>query len=209
MIMFSSMQLNDTKIQEFGRNEGIESVLHCQDTFLSNLNFNQTTSSDDFEPSVTGFRMHTKQYRVDISERTQLKHLCFLNQECDGFTFSTGLKCILHKTATAFHYTERRMSQVGIRKRSSTFPKYCEEEQRQKRCKNEPQCKNILNCFRKSYHEYEISLRPKVVQPILYRVYCIIAMTVMDITQDISKMILDASKDHVNAPVLRSKIKLL
>ena len=26
------MQLNDTKIQEFERNEGIKSVLHCQDT---------------------------------------------------------------------------------------------------------------------------------------------------------------------------------
>ena len=52
------MQLNDTKIQEFGRNEGIKSVLHCQVTFLSYLNFIQTPRFDDFEPSVTSFRMH-------------------------------------------------------------------------------------------------------------------------------------------------------
>ena len=30
---FSPMQLNDTKIQEFGRNDGIESFLHCQEKF--------------------------------------------------------------------------------------------------------------------------------------------------------------------------------
>ena len=28
------MQLNDTKIQEFGRNDGIRSVFHCQDKFF-------------------------------------------------------------------------------------------------------------------------------------------------------------------------------
>ena len=47
MIIFSSMQLNDTKIQEIGRNEGIKSLLHCQDTFLPYLNFIQIQSSDD------------------------------------------------------------------------------------------------------------------------------------------------------------------
>ena len=30
---FSPMQLNDTKIQEFGRNDGVESFLHCQGKF--------------------------------------------------------------------------------------------------------------------------------------------------------------------------------
>ena len=34
IIIFSSMQLNDTKIQEFGRNDGIRSVFHCQDKFF-------------------------------------------------------------------------------------------------------------------------------------------------------------------------------
>ena len=29
------MQLNDTKIQEFGRNDGIQSILHCQDQFFT------------------------------------------------------------------------------------------------------------------------------------------------------------------------------
>ena len=34
------MQLNDTKIQEFGRNDGIQSILHCQDQFfISEGNF--------------------------------------------------------------------------------------------------------------------------------------------------------------------------
>ena len=28
------MQLNDTKIQEFGRNDGIRTVFHCQDKFF-------------------------------------------------------------------------------------------------------------------------------------------------------------------------------
>ena len=86
-----------------------------------------------------------------ISYWTDLKHMCFLNQECDGFTLSNEFKCILHKTATSFHFTGRRISQVGIRKRTSAFPKYCEEEQRLERCKNEPICDRILNCFRKSY----------------------------------------------------------
>ena len=27
------MQLNDTRIQEYGRNDGVQSVLHCQDKF--------------------------------------------------------------------------------------------------------------------------------------------------------------------------------
>ena len=40
IIIFSSMQLNDTKIQEFGRNDGIQSILHCQDQFfISEGNF--------------------------------------------------------------------------------------------------------------------------------------------------------------------------
>ena len=34
IIIFSSMQLNDTKIQEFGRNDGIRTVFHCQDKFF-------------------------------------------------------------------------------------------------------------------------------------------------------------------------------
>ena len=33
-IIFSSMQLNDTKIEEYGRNDGIQSILHCQDQFF-------------------------------------------------------------------------------------------------------------------------------------------------------------------------------
>ena len=78
MIIFSSMQLNDTKIQEFGRNEGIESVLHCQDTFLSNLNFNQTPSFDDFEPSVASewmFRINTTTKVFSSQLRTYNKHI--------------------------------------------------------------------------------------------------------------------------------------
>ena len=78
--------------------------------------------------------------------------MCFLNQECDGFTLSSDLKCILHRTATAFHFTGRRLSQVGIRKRISIFPKYCEYEQRRRRCENEPKCEKILDCvLRKGY----------------------------------------------------------
>ena len=72
-----------------------------------------------------------------------------MNPECEGFTLSKEFKCILHKTAKTFHFTQRRISQVGIRNRTSTFPKYCEEEQRLERCKNEPKCQKILNCFRK------------------------------------------------------------
>ena len=38
IIIFRSMQLNDTRIQEFGRNDGIKSILHCQEKFfISNL----------------------------------------------------------------------------------------------------------------------------------------------------------------------------
>ena len=40
IIIFSSMQLNDTKIEEYGRNDGIQSILHCQDQFfISEGNF--------------------------------------------------------------------------------------------------------------------------------------------------------------------------
>ena len=60
-------------------------------------------------------------------------------------------KCILHKTATALHFTEGKTSVVGIRKRTSTFPKYCEEQQRLKRCKYEPKCEETHNCLRNSY----------------------------------------------------------
>ena len=72
-----------------------------------------------------------------------------MNPECEGYTLSSGFKCILHKTAKAVHLTLRRISEVGIRNRTSTIPKYCDEEQRLKRCKNEPKCEKILNCFRK------------------------------------------------------------
>ena len=72
-----------------------------------------------------------------------------MNPECEGFTLTGEFKCILHKTAKALHVTQRRISQVGIRKNGSTFPKYCEEEQRLERCKNEPKCEKILDCFRK------------------------------------------------------------
>ena len=72
-----------------------------------------------------------------------------MNPECEGFTLSNEFKCILHKTAKALHVTQRRISQIGIRNRTSTIPKYCEEEQRLERCKNEPKCERIVNCFRK------------------------------------------------------------
>ena len=84
--------------------------------------------------------------------------MCFLNQECDGFTLSNELKCILHKTAISYHFTGRRISQVGIRQRASTFPKYCEEEQRLERCKNEPKC-DFLNCLRNGYTSCHIDQR--------------------------------------------------
>ena len=98
--------------------------------------------------------------------------------------FSSGF--ILHKTAKAVHLTLRRISEVGIRNRTSTFPKYCEEEQRLKRCKNEPKCEKILNCLRKGYYTY-IQVGPG-------HNFTKIALKVLDITQDISKMILDALK---------------
>ena len=74
-----------------------------------------------------------------------------MNEECEGFTLSERSKCILHKSATALHFTERRTSLVGIRKRTSTFSKYCEEKQRLKRCKNEPNCEKTKNCLRNGY----------------------------------------------------------
>ena len=52
IIIFSSMQLNDTKIEEYGRNDGIQSILHCQDQFFISevkfllLTFENETFSD-------------------------------------------------------------------------------------------------------------------------------------------------------------------
>ena len=88
---------------------------------------------------------------VNISKWTELKYLCYMNPECEGFTLSSGFKCTLHKTAKVVHFTQRRISQIGIRNRTSTIPKYCEEEQRLERCKKEPKCKDVLNCFRNGY----------------------------------------------------------
>ena len=84
-------------------------------------------------------------------QRTQSKHLCFLNEKCDGFTYSNGFKCILHKTSIVLHVTGWGNSKVGIRNRTATVPKYCEEEERQKRCKNEINCKQMLDCLRKDF----------------------------------------------------------
>ena len=75
-----------------------------------------------------------------------------MNQECEGFTLSSGFKCILHKTANSLHFTGRKISHAGIRNRTALFPKYCKEEQRLKRCKNEPKCGEIINCLRNGYH---------------------------------------------------------
>ena len=53
IIIFSSMQLNDTKVQEFGRNDGIRSVFHCQDKFfIVSLSSVQNPGSDDTESSL-------------------------------------------------------------------------------------------------------------------------------------------------------------
>ena len=52
IIIFSSMQLNDTKIEEYERNDGIQSILHCQDQFFISegnfllLTFENETFSD-------------------------------------------------------------------------------------------------------------------------------------------------------------------
>ena len=164
IIIFSSMQLNDTRIQEYGRNDGIQSILHCQDQFFiseSNLlllifEYMQHVTCLEFmrwrDFFLISFVLEKNEKKcTNISNWTELKHMCFINQECDGFTLSSDLKCILHRTATALHFTGRRISQVGIRNRTSTFPKYCEEEEKLERCKNEPKCERILNCFRKRY----------------------------------------------------------
>ena len=39
------MQLNDTKIEEFGRNDGIESISHCQEKFFIKYLHNSLTPS--------------------------------------------------------------------------------------------------------------------------------------------------------------------
>ena len=141
-IIFSSMQLNDTRIQEYGRNDGVHSIFHCQDKFY--ISFYKIYA-------LTRFLSDILQSWCQHWLWIKLKHLCFLNQECDGFTLSGKLNCILHRTAATFHFTGRKISQVGIRNRTSTFSKYCQEELRLKRCKNEPKCKNVLNCFRQGY----------------------------------------------------------
>ena len=47
------MQLNDTKIQEFGRNDGIRTVFHCQDKFFILSIFSvKIPSSDDKEGRI-------------------------------------------------------------------------------------------------------------------------------------------------------------
>ena len=54
------MQLNDTKIQEFGRNDGIRSVFHCQDKFfILSLSSVKNPGSDDAEssPFFASYRM--------------------------------------------------------------------------------------------------------------------------------------------------------
>ena len=140
MIILSSMQLNDTKIEEFGRNDGIKSISHCQEKFFISYNVLAISHFENYK--------NTKN-RVNISKWTELKYLCYMNPECEGFTLSSEFKCILHRTAKTVHFTPRRNSQIGIRNRTSTFPKYCEEEQRLERCKNEPTCDRIMNCFRK------------------------------------------------------------
>ena len=71
-------------------------------------------------------------------------------------------KCILHKTAKALHFTGRKTSQVGIRKRASPFPKYCEERQRLKRCKKEPQCEKVQNCLRNGFIVWGSVNEPKI-----------------------------------------------
>ena len=64
------MQLNDTKIQEFGRNDGIRSVFHCQEKFRRSC----TNIHDLFETRVplilrvllsfASFRGHAKNSRT-------------------------------------------------------------------------------------------------------------------------------------------------
>ena len=81
-----------------------------------------------------------------------IKHLCLLNEDCDGFTLSRELRCSIHKTTKSIHLTDGRITHIiGIRKRTKTFPKYCHEERRLKRCKNEPNCRKIVNCLRKGF----------------------------------------------------------
>ena len=144
LIIFSSMQLNDTRIQEYRRNDGVHSIFHCQDKFY--ISFYKIYALTRF---LSDILRSWYQHWLWI----KLKYLCFLNPECDGFTLSGKLNCILHRTAATFHFTGRRISQVGIRNRTSTFSKYCQEELRLKRCKNEPKCKDILNCFRQGYQK--------------------------------------------------------
>ena len=105
-----------------------------------------------------------------------------MNPKCEGYTFSNEFKCTLHKTTEALHPIQRRISEVGIRNRTLTISKYCQEELRLKRCKNEPKCNDVLNCFRQGYQ--------KVLR--IQSNYGKKPLKVMDMTQDISKMILDA-----------------
>ena len=75
-----------------------------------------------------------------------------MNEDCDGFTLSRELRCTIHKTTKSIHLTDGRITHIiGIRKRTKNFPKYCHEERRLKRCKNEPNCRNVVNCLRKGF----------------------------------------------------------
>ena len=139
---------------------------------------------------------------------TEFKYLCFLNEECDGFTVSQRSKCILHKTATALHFTERRTSLVGIRKRTSTFPKYCEEKHRLKRCQYEPKCEKTHNCVLRNDYAI-ICCQWRLLNSLMVIGSWSIVFQVTDITRDMSRIDLDAQNDHVNVPVSKSKIKLL
>ena len=69
------MQLNDTRIQEFGRNDGVRSIFHCQEKFLilSRLCI-QNPGSVDTEDFTVNFYLLTLAFEgmLRIHEPTEL-----------------------------------------------------------------------------------------------------------------------------------------
>ena len=73
-----------------------------------------------------------------------------MRPDCNAYTMSVKLNCILHKTANTFHRT--RGQRIGIKDKDKKLSFYCEEEKRKERCKSEPKC--YLDCKRKDLRPF-------------------------------------------------------
>ena len=134
------MMYKDPPMATFTKNDGMISLMHCQERKFPSRSMSYTCIGLSRGPNF-----------VPSEWEIPLKLKCEMVAKCVAYTFKQAeLKCILH-SSTEKGLKSAPGKQTGLKKSDFilSLPEmdFCSEKRRKRRCRWEPNCDHV-NCFR-------------------------------------------------------------